>query len=288
MLTGGIATDRKLIFHPVALDEYGQNFIFLLFHFFAPIPLPIPISVKLSIFGLLAIILIILLIFSFKRRQGAINWRRMDIVLPAACLLFFFFYLLFLYISLSFFDAGTPVDWRILSPILVILIVAIFSGMWAISQTLKAPIVWWGFLLFIVLSISIKTPNAIHLASVIQKNGLGYTARQWQESESIAFVRSLPDNVNIYSNGTDVLGFLTGKQVLSIPPKANSGTMMAYPHYDEKIKSMCKDIIENRAFLVYFNQISWRWYLPSQTEIEATCHLPVQQYFGDGTVYGEK
>jgi hypothetical protein len=212
----------------------------------------------------------------------------MDIGMSASSLLFFFFYTLFLFISISFMDASTSINPRLLSPILVILNVGLFSTMWAITQTLKKPAIWRGFLIFMALSISVKTLHAIEFAAAIQENGLGYTARQWQESESIAFVKPLANNVNIYSNGSDVLDFLTGNQSLSIPRKTNSITTIANPYYDEEIEVMCEDIAENKALLVYFNQITWRWYLPSQAEIEATCHLPVLHHFADGTVYGEK
>jgi len=286
ILMAGSATNRSLVFHPASVYQYGMNLISTVVDFIAPISLPA--GVRSSIFGLLAILLICLLIILFKRRSRAIDWRRMDIVMTASCLLFFFSYMLFLFISISFFDAATSVGDRILSPILVFLIVGIFSAMWTVSQMLKEPVVWWGFLLLIALSISIKTPEAIQAALAIQKNGLGYTARQWQESESIAFVGSLANNVNIYSNGVDVLGFLAEKQAQGIPIKMSLTTRVENFYYDEELESMCKDISENRALLVYFKQITWRWYLPSQEEIESTCHLPVLQRFADGTVYGEK
>jgi hypothetical protein len=195
--------------------------------------------------------------------------------------------MLFLFISISFFDAATPIDTRILSPVLSIMILGGFSAIWAITQILDKPLVRLAFLLFLFLSLSVKTLDAIHLASIIQKNGLGYTARQWQESESIAFVRSTPNNAIIYSNGIDVISFLTGKQALSLPFKTSSNTQMDNDNFDEEIKSMCTNIVENGALLVYFKNITWRWYLPSQTEIETACDLPIRKHFRDGTVYGE-
>ena len=285
-IMAGSAANRSLVFHPVSVYQYGMSLISTVVDFIAPISLPA--GVRSSIFGLLAILLIGLLIILFKRRSRAIDWRRMDIVMTASCLLFFFSYMLFLFISISFFDAATSVGDRILSPILVFLIAGIFSAMWTVSQMLKEPVVWWGFLLLIALSISIKTPEAIQAALAIQKNGLGYTARQWQESESIAFVGSLANNVNIYSNGVDVLGFLAEKQAHSIPGKMSATTRVENFYYDEELESMCKDISENGALLVYFKQITARWYLPSQEEIESTCYLPVLHRFADGTVYGEE
>jgi hypothetical protein len=184
-------------------------------------------------------------------------------------------------------DASTPVDKRLLSPIFCILIVGVFPAIWAVSKALKSSLIWWGFMLCVALSISIKIPEAIQTAVEIHNNGLGYTSRQWQNSESMALVRLLPDNVEIYSNGADIISFLTEKKSFSIPNKTFPVTREANSLYNDQINIMCKLIVEKVAILVYFNQITWRWYLPTQEEIVSTCKLPILQSFGDGIVFGE-
>jgi hypothetical protein len=57
--------------------------------------------------------------------------------------------------------------------------------------------------------------------------------------------------------------------------------------YDEQLIALCDDVSRHGAMLVYFRKIKWRWYLPSQEDIETTCALPVSVQLGDGTVYGE-
>ena len=280
-----LATDRSFAFHPVPLSHYVKQLIVTVFDFITPISLPV--GARLAIVGLLASFLVALLVILFKQHVRDINWRSMDVVMTMSCLLFSVVYLLFLFISISFFDAATPVDTRLLLPIFVTLIVGAFSSIWNVSQMLKKPMVWWCFILFVAVSISIKTPEAIHSMADIQKNGSGYTSRQWQDSESIAFIKLIGRDVKIYTNGADVLDFLTGKQSQSIPAKMSSGTRDVNPRYIEEVDVMCKDITENRAMLVYFNRIT-RWYLPTQTELESTCHIPVLRDFADGTVYGEK
>jgi hypothetical protein len=142
----------------------------------------------------------------------------------------------------------------------------------------------------VVLSISIKTTDAIRSAVVLQKNGGGYSSRQWQYSESIAFVRLLGDDVRIYSNGVysngaDALAFLTDKKSLSIPFKNSILTALENPRYNEEIEAMCNEIKKNRALLVYLNHHE-RSYLPNKEELESICQLPVLRRFADGTVYG--
>ncbi|MCC7130615.1 MAG: hypothetical protein IT297_09490 [Anaerolineae bacterium] len=285
-LIGGAATNRHFAFHPISVLKYSRDFVSVLSGFFIPIPLSA--GIRLSILGLFILSILIPSLFAIKYLQRTKDWRRIAIVLIVACLLFVFSYTLFLLISISFVDAATPVDSRILLPILVISILGIFSAVWIIPRILRKSAFYWGFLILAIFSILIKSSDAIHHALSIQKNGLGYTSRHWQESESIAFIKSLTKNVEIYSNGNDVISFLTRRQVHSIPAKTNAGTMVDNEDFDKDFHAICKNVIENKALLVYLNNITWRWYLPSQTEIETTCNLPVLENLEDGTVYGLK
>lgn len=99
-------------------------------------------------------------------------------------------------------------------------------------------------------------------------------------------VKSLPENVRIYTNGSDVVGFWTTKETLSVPAKWSSGTKIPNPYFNEALDAICKDLKENKTVLFYFNAITWRTYLPSQDEIVLTCQISVIQRFADGTMYG--
>jgi hypothetical protein len=101
------------------------------------------------------------------------------------------------------------------------------------------------------------------------------------------YVKLVPDNVEIYSNGPDVLGFLTEKKASSLPDITFPVSKQANTLYDEQIDAMCKLISEKRAILVYFNQITWRWYFPTQKQLGLTCNLPVLRSFDDGIVLGD-
>jgi hypothetical protein len=234
MVSGSTVMNRSMLFHPMSVSAYIAKVIGTLFDFITP--LSFPIEVRLAIFGLLAASIIAPFILLFNKNLTDINWRSLGIVVPASCLLFSFFYLLFLFISISLFDASTPVDSRLLSPVLVLLIVGAFSAIWTVSQTLKKPVLWWCFFFFLVLLIPIKIPDAIQSAAALHENGLGYTSKQTRDSESIAFIRSLDGDTRIYSNGEYVIDFLTQKESLSLPERIFSVSMKANPSYNNDIK----------------------------------------------------
>ena len=283
-LMAGNATSRSFVFHPIAVTQFATLVGSQLFDFMAPLVLPG--LVKLTITGLLIVICSVILFFVFRNHLREINWHTMHISLVEVCLLFSICYLVFLYINMTFFTANTPVDSRILSPIFVISILGSFSVFYAFSHILKKPVLWWCFLLFVMVFISIKMPQAIKTAARIQEYGLGYSSKHWQTSETIAYVKSLKGDLMIYSNGFDVINFLTGKKSGGLPNKYSAVTLENYPTYNKEIENMCNNIIEKKAILIYLKLIN-RNYMPTQNELESTCHLPILQDLRDGVVYGE-
>ncbi len=289
MLVAGSATDRTFVHHPASEFHYLADIFANLSKFIAPIALPA--WVWPAFLGLLAGLLLAQLEIFSRLHLKEINWRSMEMVVAASCLLFSASFVLFLFLSLSFFDASTSINSRILSPFFAILIVAGFSTIWSVSQTLKKPMLWRFFLICLVVSITIKTPDAIQSGASIQKNGLGYTTIAWRESASIAYVKSLPGDIKIYSNGADAISFMTENQlknqVVAIPQKKFPTTTLVNPSYHQEIEAMCKDIQQHGALLVYMDNIS-RPYLPNQEEVQTACQLSVLQQFADGKVYSEK
>ena len=285
ILVAGSASGRSFVYHPVSEIHFIGEIFKTGLNFIAPIALPS--WVWPGFLGLLAGLFISQLGVLSKIHPRDNDWRSMDIMMATICLLFSFFYLLFLFISLTFFDASTPVDVRLLSPILVFLIVGVFPVIGTLTRILNKPIVWWFFIISATLSIAIKTPDAIHSAATIHDNGLGYTSKQWRESPTIAFVNSLSNDQTIYSNGADVIGFLTDNESLPLPKKNSPTSLEANPGYNDEIRAMCKDIMDNGALMVYFNAIG-RGYLPTFQEVKPACAPSILQRFADGKVYGVK
>jgi hypothetical protein len=285
MIVAQSATDRSLAIHPLPVLRYLSQLMTIGFTFIVPVSFPAGLMAGVT--SLIAIFLIVVGIIFFMRRRKDNTLLPIDIAMPAACLLLSVSYILFLYLSISFMDASTPVDTRLLSPILVLLIVGGFSAIWAISKSFKSPIVRTGLILIAAVLIAFRTLGSFQTAQAIQKNGLGYNTLHWINSESIAFVNELPGNVVIYSNGADVLGFLTEKESLSVPRKADPGTMKPNPLYEEELNAMCKNIVDGKALMLFFNQITWRWYLPNQEEVASGCKLSILQSFGDGIIFGD-
>lgn len=285
-IAAGSATDRNFYYHPLAVLHYFKDLWEIAINLIAPLSLPGIISI--SVMGLIAVLLVAQIIILIRRHSGKTDWHSIDLSMPVVCFLFSACYVVFLYVSISFMDASTPVDGRILSPVLCILIIGVFSTTWVLAKAINAPLAWSGFMLCVIFSLALKSPEAIRTAADIQKFGLQYSSRQWRDSETIAYVKSLPDTSQLFTNGPDVLSFLTDKRSASIPNKISSVTRVPNSLYAQQVSDMCESVENSGAFVVYFNEINWRWYLPTQAELASACKLPILKRLSDGIVYGKQ
>jgi hypothetical protein len=286
LIVTGAATDRSFAVHLQPVSSYVATIFNYMVAFITPISLPI--WAQYAIFGLLAAALLATIILLFKKYPGRLNGRSPGVLVTITCLLFSVFYFLVLWITISFLDASTKVDWRMVAPALALLSLAAFPALWAISQRLKSPLLWYGFLILVTVSISMKTADSIQTIAPFRETGLGYNSAVWRHSPTIAFLNSLGNDQKLYTNGADVIGFLTEAQAHYFPEKYNPFTNAIKPLYPKEIEAMCTAVVQKRALLVFIHGTPLRANLPSQKEITARCQLPVLQSFADGKVYGLK
>ena len=101
-------------------------------------------------------------------------------------------------------------------------------------------------------------------------------------------MKSLEDDRTVYSNGADAICFWTGRHVSSIPPKVAPDSHFLNPEFEREMYALREDVIQNGAVIVYFNTITWRWYLPSREELEDVSQIPLLLGLEDGVVYGRR
>jgi hypothetical protein len=282
LVTKSVA-NREFAFHPVSLNHVHDLIITM--HDFA---LPISISpwTKAIHVGVAISFFLFGIALLHKRMYIKQNATQVGIVLPTLCLLYFFMYVVFLFISISCFDAATPFDERILLPAFLTLIVVAFALTWSLSDALKRQCFCCFFVLLALFSVSVKTNHAISSAVDIHNNGTEFTSRDWQHSEIITFLKENRDVRKIYSNGPDVISFLTGMEVAWIPAEESTTSHRLNTNYEEQLNRMLRECREGEALVVYLTKITWRWYLPSIDKIESRGNVPVLRKMHDGVIYG--
>jgi hypothetical protein len=289
IMTTGSATSRSFAVHLFGIPHAAQM-IGTMYDMVLPISLPGWRKIlQLGVAAILFLIILALLRRKYhieayiRRHAGAVH-----MVLPALCIVFCLTYILFLVISISFFDAFTPLRHRILLPAFLAIAVAGISSAWSLSLALDSRRVWYAFILFVSLSAIINSSRQLDTVVNIRRNGNGYTSQQWRSSETIASVLSLPEDMEIYSNGQDVIQFLTGRAASLIPPTTYPGTLQRNLGFEAQLQIICGEVKEGRAVIVYLNGIPWRWYEPTQEEVKSKCSLQVLARLDDGTIYAQQ
>jgi hypothetical protein len=207
-------------------------------------------------------------------------------ILVPVLMLFAGFYVLFVALSISFIDAHTLLDDRMLVPLYmaIMMIVLIAAGRWADQLT--------GIKSFrhVIVAFSIVFIAGLSSATIYWTNkksyeGHGFNSLAWQESELMTYINSLSRQVKVYSNAADAIYILSSKNAAFIPFKYNAHSLQPNQYFEEEVSRMKANFEDGEAVLVYFDSVYWRTYIPSQEDLEEMYQLQLIQEFEDGSIF---
>jgi len=114
---------------------------------------------------------------------------------------------------------------------------------------------------------------------------LGYGSAGWRESALMEEVKSFGSGRAVYTNAPDATYILAGRRTRFIPRAVNSGTLLPNREYGRELESMAADLRRTDGRVVYFDRVSWRWYLPTAEELVGASLLRLVETKSDGSVY---
>gem|GEM_PF-4844629 len=175
-------------------------------------------------------------------------------------------YTLFLFFSISFLDAHTPLDSRIVAPLYpltLLLFIPYFKNLYDETSFKKHLKLFFGVILILMLTNSIKT---WHLNYTI---GEGFTSKIFKESNTLqAF--TIYNGKKIYTNAIDLMLLYhpeLADKLYTVPNWIDPGTNQKLNNVEEQITLLKNDIETNNAIVVYFTNVTWRYYLMDKEEI---------------------
>lgn len=281
VVTGAI-TDRGLAVHPAPVVDSALMLASTLSRLVALDP-------WVARLGAAAILLILVyLVFPFESWRvhlSDVDRRSPEFAIPFSGLVACAAYLVFLYISLSFLDASTPLDARILAPVLVLMIITGFPAVRTLGERLNKPAAWLALVVVIAILMIARLPAIVPVLSAIQRDGLGYTSRAWTDSPTVRYARTLPAGGRLFSNAPDAIRFLAGRPATRLPATASQMSLVPNSEYRQQIDQFCRAIAGGGAYLVYFNSVQ-PWNLPGIAALRSKCEVPLLTQLGDGAIYG--
>lgn len=271
-------TNRSLVFHPPTLDQFKEAGRALASWLpVSQLPLWLRLGAVLIVGGGLSTIPLLAWRDESRGEHRAVfGW---PAIIPLA---FAGAYLAMLLLSLTLFDASTPLDSRILSPIYLALVVsALFTLptlVAAASRRLRLALAGAGLLVFFVFA------NATYvLAADGRADGLGFNSRAWRRSPTVAAVRELPSDILIYSNESFPVSFHTGRPVFSVPERLDPVQSSERPDWEQAVAEMHVRLAQTEGVLVLIHPNELRVEMPPIETL--TMGLVPLMEANDGTIY---
>jgi len=285
LVTGGMA-NRELFFHPITLGHLriGMSTVSA---WLLPREVPEMLRCILSVVIATGVTALTAVLYLKNRKLKTESPRKIFVgTIPLLLVVFIIAYGLFLVFSISFFDASTMPNHRIMAPVFaaaLILIVCVVYRLFVTSNDfyrIKTVLV----VICVILSVSYLVCGTMWISRSHQ-DGQGFTSRYWKECETMQMAKSLPEEVDIYTNGIEAIKVNTDKSAHWLPAVMNPLTRERYPGYLSHLDNISVQIKKGTAALVWFDRIDWRNYLISKEEIRNELPESLLKEFSDGFIY---
>lgn len=284
---GGTAADRPFVFHPVTVARLNQGLTTV-----AAWVMPHGLArtawgrclVPAAAVGLTAWGCVLLR----RARTGGSDALRGELGRPPYLLLAVSVaYPAFLAISISFFDAFTPLSDRILIPayltgLVLVLYVAKLIVVSVCSQQRRRAVIAG----ICVVCALVCVPQGVHHMVKRSRDGAGYTRRRWRESPTLKAAAAMATSVPVYANDAAAFYVLAGVRAHRMPRAVDPVSTLPNPSYEAELADMMKDVREHGAVVVLFSQRRARRRAPPQELHGHGVTLHLRQSFPDGAIYG--
>jgi hypothetical protein len=172
-----------------------------------------------------------------------------------------------------------PADNRLLSPVFLALAFLLVAGL---SLLWKHGSLAGRFLVVAVcaLIIGFQSWRLSGLLEVLPADSRGFASEAWRESETIAYVRTLPQGL-IYSNEIQALYFLTERNAVFIPTRLNPATGEPREDYEISLARMRERLVSQEGALVLIDPSE----ISSEEMNELVEGLVLEAELSDGVVY---
>ena len=246
--------------------------------------------------GLRSVILAGLLLFAGWQEGRQYNrFRRADqpallearSALQIVLALFFVLYMGFMVLSTSI-EANLSLTGRYAFPAYVILVMLLTTQTHELSKTVQPE--RWMRVALIALAAIILVGHGIRTAartSEVYQEGFGYQSDMWRTSPTVRALNILPPNVKIYSNGPDIIAYLTGREAEFSPHELMLRTNEPEPGnpLSKQFARIRAEAAKHPVYIVMFDNVDWRFYLASDKKIRAGLPLTLVAKPDDGRIY---
>lgn len=244
------ATNRTVVYHPITPENiqtgiYNISVFLMPFEDWRRAMMRVP-NLIASIFVLILLVLLVWLLFRGLKKFFNPAAETPE-VLPFLNALYAFGYLSSLVVTMTWFDAATKFQLRILAPVFVSLLVMLaYGGFWLWQRQRVFTLI----VALVIFSLSIHGMDAT--VTQLRKGGLGYASFRWFDSEAMEFIRSLPEDMRVHSNQVGPVYLYTGRAGYVLPDLVDAVTGLPRGGYEEGVAALQADVLAGEAVLALF------------------------------------
>jgi hypothetical protein len=205
-----------------------------------------------------------------------------DLRLADTLLLFCAAYVALVVLSITFADANTYPDHRILAPVFVALVIWLarcgpVAARLARAPRLLRPLLIGGFVLFLAIS-------CVRAAVWVRRSyatGLGLAESRWKTSATLAYVKSLPPETLVYTTDTSALYLVAGRLAYGVPRAVDVSSTETNEALDDQLAAMRARLTERNGVVVELatgpDHLGY--------DLAQRGRLTIEQQFPDGVIY---
>jgi hypothetical protein len=220
---------------------------------------------------------------SLTRRSGTPSSRE---ALARLLALFIVTYLGALIFSISLFDASTPLDVRVLSPVVLAGLALAVAGLSQLARSPRRTLRWVAIGLGVA-GLALSVRQGANTVARLGLDGQGFASLSWKNSRALEAVGGLPDNVLLYSNRPAALLLLLDRTSFITPTPTDPSTLLPRENYLEDLQRMRERLRSGEAVLALFHLTEMSDPADLAWVRQMTGGLPIYAEFNDGTLFGK-
>jgi hypothetical protein len=229
-----VGQDRHILYHPMGL-RHVRDLLNTMSAWFIPTSPSEPL--RLILFALLVGLVIGTMVCGYRKRRN--DEFAAPLRLAKVSLFFSVLYIAYLFFTMSFVDANTPADRRLLSPIYPLAVLMLAACLCLALKMFGSQSVLFRIVSTVCLLIAMSNAaRFVHRVDDFRRNGVGFQTAQWQYPGIFSYVQSLPDNVTLYTDNPELMYFWTGRPSHYLPVKFSTISTLTNPQFDSEMREM--------------------------------------------------
>ena len=251
LLAAGNVTNRELVWHPITSSNFSTT-LYTISQFLIPVEdwrrqLYKTPGLFITLTALILLVVLVWIMINAWKYFVAPQPIPHSETISFTTGLYIFGYIASIIASMLLFDASTKFQLRILAPIFIsLLILLVACGVWLWKKRRGIAIV----LVLFVFGISIY--NQIYIVQDLSKGGQGFASFVWYDSKAMAYLRTIPRTVMIYTNETGAVYLYTSRPTYSLPNRFDPVTAQDRSGYEQGVAQMHQQILNKEAVLAIF------------------------------------